>query len=441
MNSITRFVLFFLLVSSFLSFGQNVTSDPDAVAAKSDSLFSIHLKRNKLDSALFHARKSLQIRRKMGDKPRVVQSLMNLGEVYEKQKKKKDALDVFKLSATTAKTVRDPEIKKKAYDRVIVALKKADNYKEAYYYQTVITQLNDSVAAALLKQKLEEQSRLHENFQASKSENRNQILQQEKEIQKLTKAADQIRLDYENYRQITLYIFVAVGVLVLTLLIARIAVKRKLVKERKANRAIESERVSIAKDIRNEFDTELSRISDLSQELFYKPSGPDFKKQLNSITEISTKLLLDVRDLVWSVNGTQATLQELIKQINVYSEEYFKEFSVEVVSRSPEAIQDFQIPKPVFRTIFVVMKEIFFQLAKQSKPMNVYLTFSMVDNRLNITVHDDGIGLQYDPDNREDWYQRVRNRLQTAGGLLSVTKEELGNRFRLDIQLSQLIKK
>ena len=428
--------LYFIFSTVALSAQNAVDSVTRIKAFKADSIADIHRTRNRIDSAIFYSKRSLQLSRKINDYASSSLSLIKLGELYERQKKQKDALSYFQSSVSSANQSKDPAIRVKAYDRYIAALRKADKFKEAYFTHVARTQLNDSIAKLVAEQRLREHDQLNQNLESSRTESQQQLRSRENEIATLKTEKDQISQAFIDYQNLSKYIFAGLSVLAIVFLISRIVIKRRLVRERRLNAADENERILIAREIRSDFDHGLSKINLFSQGVYDTPSSAEVKRQAGSIHEISSRLLEDLRDVVWNVKSIQPTLQDLIKEINLYGENYFKDLSVEMVSQNPEKVPDMPVEKATFRTIFLVVKEIFFEVAKQSKAMNVYVSFSLQDDHLNITVKDDGLGLQYDPDDKEDWYQRLKTRLLSIGGLLNVSKEEQGTRLRLDIRLN-----
>jgi signal transduction histidine kinase len=201
--------------------------------------------------------------------------------------------------------------------------------------------------------------------------------------------------------------------------------------------------MQISRDIHDDLDTELSKINALTQSLVDKPGAPENRKSVFSIMEISTSLLTGMKDLVWQLNIENSTLENLIARIREYSSQYFEDSPIDVVGTYPTNVQELFIQRVSFHNIVMVVKEVLTNISKHSKAMNVAIAMTIENDRLHITIADDGLGFDRTLESRGDGIRHMHSRMKTIGGLMNIISEpnNNGTKVTIDIGLIQIARK
>jgi signal transduction histidine kinase len=439
----TKLLTFFLVICSLPLFSQLNPSDSLLTirTSRADSLARLYKNRSyKFDSALFYGKRAITWRRKLNDKTALAKSLIGLGEVYYTRKKYKEATAAFQESARIAHRLRQFTLEKAAYDQLIQTSKKADNYKQAFYYQGLISVLDDSILNAINEEKSKEIISLKKQLEEQKALSENKVLKQQQEINNLESTENQLQALNEKYLSISAIAAAIVVLIFILMLFKNYRLNRKLKRERTAQNDEGLERLAISKDIREDLGLELSRINFLSQEVFYKPSGNEAKKNVNSIIEISTRLMENTQDLVWQLNTENTTLVNLIGRLRESSTEYLQDLPLEIIFRSPESMPNLPLKKMAYRNIFMAVKEALSNIVKHARALNVDISITLKGDYLNITVKDDGVGYDRTSESLGTGVKNMKTRVQAIGGLLNVIGEEQGTSVRMDMRISQIVK-
>lgn len=431
------------IISTLNAFAQhNATDSFNRHRAKmADSLAQLHKNRKyKFDSAEFYGKRAVTLRRRLADKEALANSLTILGDIYYTRKKYKEASDLYKQSARIARQLGNLDLEKKALELLIKNEKRADNFKNAFYYQGLIHAMDDSLLNAVNEERAREIVALKKQIEHEKVQHENKTLRQQQEIDYLQSAGQQLLLMNQNYLRIAVIALSVIGAFILVLLYRSYRLNRKLRRERMGAEMENQERMAIAKDIREDLALGLSRINSLSQEVFYKPATGESKKNINVIIELSDRLIENTRDLVWQLNSENTSLSNLIGRLRDYSTESLRDHAVEILFRSPDTVPDVQLRKIAHRNIFLTVKEALNNIIKHAHALNVDITITLKGDYLNITIQDDGVGHDFAAESAGQGLKNIKERIQSIGGLLNVVSEEQSTSVRMDIRLSQIVK-
>lgn len=438
MKRAALFLVSFVLIFCNGAFSQQVL--PDSVvkqrAIRFDSIATAHRARNRFDSSLFYHRKALANYRKVGDFSSATVSLLAIAEIFDRQRKEKEALEFYRSSIISATRSGDLTLRVKVYDRAISAFRKADKFQEAFYYQSAKIQLRDSLENVVARQRTQEKESLSSELERTRSQQSQQIGALQDQLEQAENETEQLNEAFTRYKNISFGVGAALVMLAVALALNQAFLLRKMARQRKSDELRQQERLVLAQHIKNDLAEGVGKITQYAQRVQDTPTGNEIHRGVGLIQYTTFRLMDDVRDVVWNVRVTDSSLRELIQDINKYGETFFEDQSMEMVSQSPEKVPDFPVGKLTYRSVFNVVKVIFQEIARQSKAMNVYVSFSMTEDRFSIAIMEDGLGLHYDPDDKEDWYLKLKAKLLPVGGLLNVTREDPGTRLHIDVRLN-----
>jgi signal transduction histidine kinase len=448
---ITVFILFFTIegfAQKKLTPAQKKFSDSvnKALAGQADSVKHKILiglfEKNKTRSynrSIIVGKRALPFVRRAGDLQKLASLYLNLGQLECKSGEENASLPYYREAARIYKSLGQPLVVADVYDDLVSCSERKGDFETAYRYKNRSRAIRDSINEETQTQKYNE---LLAKYELETSAKDSKIKEQNEQLLVLNSNS---RENFERNKQIIVIEAIALGVLFVLLigvLYTRSKFRRNLIAERSARQTEKRERMQISKDIHDDLDTELSKINALTQTLVDKPGAPENRKSVFSIMEISTSLLTGMKDLVWQLNIENSTLENLISKIRDYSSNYFEDSPIEVVGTYPTKVQELFIQRVSFHNIIMVVKEVLTNISKHSKAMNVAIAITIENDRLHITITDDGLGFDRTLESRGYGIRHMQNRMKTIGGLMNIISEpNHGTKVTIDIGLIQIARK
>lgn len=384
-------------------------------------------------------KKVLPFVRRAGDLQKLASHYLHLAQLECKSGEENASIPYYREAARIYKSLGQPLVVADVYDDLVSCSEKKGDFEIAYRYKNRSRAIRDSINEETQTRKYNE---LLAKYELETSAKDSKIAEQQEQLTILNSDS---RENFERNKQIILMEAIALGVLFVLLvgvLYTRSRFRRNLIAERSARQTEKRERMQISKDIHDDLDTELSKINALTQSLVDKPGAPENRKSVFSIMEISTSLLTGMKDLVWQLNIENSTLENLIARIREYSSQYFEDSPIDVVGTYPTKVQELFIQRVSFHNIIMVVKEVLTNISKHSKAMNTAIAITIVDDRLHITITDDGLGFDRTIESRGDGIRHMHSRMKTIGGLMNIISEpNHGTKVTIDIGLIQIARK
>lgn len=448
-------IVVFALLFGFESFGQKkltpaqkkfTDSVNKALVGQADStkhrillaLFEKNRNRS-YNRAIIVGRKALPLVRKDGNLQNLATFYLHLAQLECRSGEENASLPYYREAARIYKSLGQPLVVADVYDDLVACSERKGDFEIAYRYKNRSRTIRDSVNEETQTRKYNE---LLAKYELETSAKDSKIAEQQ---QQLTILSSNSRENYERNKQIILIEGIALGVLFILLigvLYTRSKFRRNLIAERNARQTEKRERMQISKDIHDDLDTELSKINALTQSLVDKPGAPENRKSVFSIMEISNSLLSGMKDLVFQLNIENSTLENLITRIRDYSTQYFADSPIDVVGTYPTKAPELFIQRVSFHNIMMVVREIITNISKHSKAMNVAIAITIENDRLHITISDDGLGFDRTLESKGDGIRHMHNRMKTIGGLMNIISEpNNGTKVTIDIGLIQIARK
>lgn len=212
--------------------------------------------------------------------------------------------------------------------------------------------------------------------------------------------------------------------------------KEKLLKLEK-EQAVEKERRRISRDMHDDLGSGLTKIAIMSEVVKKQINDPEkAKQQLENISESSRELVDNLQDIIWILNPKNDTLESLASYIREYALKFFEPFMVETQFIFPEKFPLIRLSEETRRNIFLTVKESFNNIGKHAWCDKVTLAIGITDNRIELTIKDDGKGFDVNQ-TREfgNGLSNMKNRIQQIGGTYEI-KSEPGKGTETKIKVS-----
>lgn len=184
-------------------------------------------------------------------------------------------------------------------------------------------------------------------------------------------------------------------------------------------RALESERVRIAKDMHDDLGANLTQIG-LMGELLRRNSGnqKEVEKTAERIAQRSRLVSSKLDEIVWAVNPKNDTADKLASYLVHFAEEFLEPADIACRLDVPSRLPDFAIDSELRHNIFMTVKEAMNNAVKHSGATEIWLRISCDQSRLRISIEDNGIG--FDPEKAtsagSDGLSNMRKRVEDQGG-------------------------
>jgi PAS domain S-box-containing protein len=216
--------------------------------------------------------------------------------------------------------------------------------------------------------------------------------------------------------------------------IARDITERKKAQEAlqksRQERLAELERVRsrIARDLHDDVGSSLTQLALYSE--LAKQDGIN-SEPLEFLVETSNELVEAMSDIVWAINPGKDYLHDLTQRMRRFASESFTAAGIDLEFKTPES--NIEMGANLRREVFLIFKESINNIVKHSQAKKAIIHFTLNENILVLSFHDDGRGFDVSQINDKfDW--------QNSGGgngLLSIKRriEDLGGEFSIESKI------
>ena len=195
---------------------------------------------------------------------------------------------------------------------------------------------------------------------------------------------------------------------------------------------MERMRTRIATDLHDDIGANLTRISLLS-EVAKQNTGN--RNLLTSIAEIARESVASMNDIVWAISPEHDHLRDLTRRMRSFAEEVFAWREIDLNFHAPDA--DLKLSVGVRRDVLLIFKEAVNNAAKHSNCSQVSIDFQCQNNRLKLSVSDNGNG--FETENVEPDGQGLRSmsrRAKALGGDLTIESND-GTTVKFELILAK----
>lgn len=202
-----------------------------------------------------------------------------------------------------------------------------------------------------------------------------------------------------------------------------------------AQRAMERERLRIARDMHDEIGSKLTKISFMTERAKRELQGQDpVARKLDSIAGTSRDLLQTLDEIVWAVNPHNDTLEHLAAYLGQYATEYLQNTAVECELRIPQGLPHHPLSAEARHNLFLAFEEALNNALKHGRATRVRVDMKLAPSRFEITIADNGRG--FDPVSLEtsgngtptgrerNGLQNMRQRLDILGGQCTIQSRQ-----------------
>lgn len=164
--------------------------------------------------------------------------------------------------------------------------------------------------------------------------------------------------------------------------------QRVLFLERTAE--VQTERLRIARDMHDEIGSSLAHIAVTAQRLSAQIPEPRIRAQAQHIRTIASEVMNSVRDIIWSVNPQDDTLDSLANYLANWVHRSFGDAGIECSLDVPTDLPEVDVTGPVRNAVFLATKEAVQNSIKHSGTKRARYAIRMESGVLVCTLTDEG---------------------------------------------------
>ena len=186
--------------------------------------------------------------------------------------------------------------------------------------------------------------------------------------------------------------------------------------------ALAQERARIARDLHDDLGSSLTEITLLAtaspgQEM----ESEEVAERLGTIAGKSRTMVDALDEIVWAADPERDTLASAARYLASYAEEYLGGLGVACRVQIPNSFPDQVVPGQVRHNLFLAVKEALSNAARHSNATEIGFRVQVLENRLQISIIDNGRG--FDPAGRSNGHGllNLRSRLENLHGQCELT--------------------
>jgi len=185
--------------------------------------------------------------------------------------------------------------------------------------------------------------------------------------------------------------------------------------------AVEKVRTKISTDLHDNIGSGLTEITFLSEMVKSQvKSNDNANKGLNNISDISKTLINDMRDIVWLVNPSNATLKDLFNRLQDSYQEVLRFSDIFFIINGVGKLSKISLPMNFRQHIYLMFKEAINNSIKYSECKNITLDVKTEGGSLTIEMKDDGKGFDLKNNKNGNGLKNIRSRAQQVKGEVTI---------------------
>ena len=315
---------------------------------------------------------------------------------------------------------------------------KADNYKEAFKYQTLYYSKKDSLFE---KEKTKDINEILVKYESSKKEK--EIAQQKEQL-----LAQQLKIKNRNLYAILLASALLIFGIIFIGLYKKNQFKRKQLQKEidlkdalatiKTQNRLQEQRLRISRDLHDNIGSQLTFIISSIDNLKFisKDANAKLKDKLSSISSFTGETIHELRDTIWAMNKSEISVEDLHSRILSFIEKA----KIAIPETSFEILYDIDkntsFSSLVGMNLFRVVQEAINNAVKYAEAENIKIQLSINNEIFVISVVDNGNGFDINTAELGNGLSNMEKRMSEIEGKVHInSKEAKGTTIKLEVAL------
>ena len=191
-------------------------------------------------------------------------------------------------------------------------------------------------------------------------------------------------------------------------------------------------REEVGRDMHDDLGAGLSALKLRSEMALRKENDPEKRKFLSTLATTAGELIVNMRQIIWTMNADQGTLADLVVYIGNYARTYLDGNALRFELLAPEQVPEVMLSAQQRRNMLLVVKEALHNIVKHANATKVLIAMSTVEG-LTISIVDNGEGLPRHADlGVGNGLRNMARRMEIVGGTFRV--ETMGTEEPVEVQ-------
>ncbi len=221
--------------------------------------------------------------------------------------------------------------------------------------------------------------------------------------------------------------------------LVKFAVKRRMrarMRRLQQQHALEKERARIARDMHDDVGASLTQIAIASQLARLDPPE-EALGHIDEIAGIARRTVTALDEIVWAVNPRNDTLPALLEYLGQHAVDFLTAAGVDCEIEMPPELPPHPLAAHVRHHLFLAVKESLNNVVKHAAASAVKLNVELGENRLCVTITDNGCGFGAGHERAgSDGLRNMRERMAELGGECRIESQpEEGTRVVFELPL------
>lgn len=207
-----------------------------------------------------------------------------------------------------------------------------------------------------------------------------------------------------------------------------------LQKELEKQKSIEQERERISHDMHDDLGAGISALKLQAEFLKYKTDDNDLQNDIDELLKTSEEMNISMREMLWSLNSGNDTLGSFIDYAILYTGNFLKKTKIVLHAECGNIIFDTPMSTELRRNLFLCLKEAVNNVYKHSQADVLKLSFSQNENKILISIEDNGKGI---PGSRSEGngLRNMNRRMNEVGGECNILSTSSGTMLTFEATL------
>lgn len=190
-------------------------------------------------------------------------------------------------------------------------------------------------------------------------------------------------------------------------------------------RALETERTRIARDLHDELGATLTEIRFLGAVKSRDPSVmEDVRRHLKEVSDKSNQMVSSLDEIVWAVNPANDSLPNLANYLCHLAEEFFSTTHIRCRLDVDQYLPPIALTSDTRHSLYLAVREALNNIAKHSQATEAWLRIHYQGHELGIAIEDNGRGFVPTDDlQKRNGLTNMRSRIGNLGGAFELTSQ------------------
>jgi signal transduction histidine kinase len=203
---------------------------------------------------------------------------------------------------------------------------------------------------------------------------------------------------------------------------------------------MERERSRIARDLHDELGAGLTEVGILGALAKNPAISLEEKEQyLAQLIESSRLLVTGLDEIVWAVNPNYDSLGSLVTYYSLFARSFLKLAKIKYQLQVVEPFPEYSISSKIRHEVFLAFKEALNNIVRHAQATEVQVKMEVVKMQLEISIFDDGRGMEFSTSIGQDGIIGMRERLRQLGGECQIHSQTTrGTKIAFHIPLREM---